>query len=187
MPKLKCLLCHATMPRKRLVVVFNGTPGREVEEPFTLFVSKPLKLRLRPPSRPVVFRGDCSLLDVRIDVGIDPFKVVPNNALDVAKSENSSVVFASCDSFVELDQLRGLWRIRVRHTGQRNIQHHVLVDVLDLVQMLLLELPRVGREASRIEPFLFMLLPLAMNDRVAKVLYRQVIVEDLPIHLEPGV
>jgi len=53
--------------------------------------------------------------------------------------------------------------------------------MFDLVQVFLLELSRVCRKAVRVEPILFRVLPSTVNDRVPKVLYCQVIVEDLPI------
>lgn len=59
--------------------------------------------------------------------------------------------------------------------------------MLDLVQVLLRELPGVGREACCIELVFFVMLPPPMNDRVAKVLYRQVIIENLPVHRDCGV
>src|SRR5262249_8259294 len=104
------------MPRKDFVVLFASPPSSQVEAPLTGVVVKPLNLRLRKPSRPGILLRDGRPLDILVNVRINPFKVVPDDAVDVADPENSRLVLASGDCFVEPDPLSLLWRIGLRYS-----------------------------------------------------------------------
>src|SRR5579884_101571 len=163
------------------MALLTSTPRSEIEKPLSFLVAKLQDLLIRAPLRPVILLGYDHLFDTGIYVGIDSLQVVPDNSGDVVRPKDTSLIDASCHGLLELDKPLRLGCIRTE-LSQEDIEHHVLVNMLNPVQVLLCQLPGVGWKATLIEPFPLMLFPSGMDNSVAEILYRQVVIEYFPIH-----